>query len=251
MIGAAAFALAFNATQIFAQDKGKGAPAPAAAAEPAAPQQNPNVWYKLCLDVPVKEAEKKDGDKSAAAPAAPAAPAEVKKVNICLTQVDVRDKATAILVGKIAVRQLQGAPKPQILTMLPLSVSIPSGALVKIDDKEPVKLAYTTCDQAGCYAEAEVDPAVIDQMKTGKLVAYYGIDLSGKTIAVPLPLDGFATAFAGAPVPVEKYNEDQKKIAEVIKEKLIDLRKKEIEAVKAAGGAQAPEGQPATTAPKN
>ncbi len=179
-------------------------------------------------------------------------PQDQKKVNVCLTQVDVRDNATAILIGKIAVRQVQGQDKPQMLAMLPLGSALPPGALVKVDDKEPIKLVYTTCDQAGCYAEANIEPAVIEQMKTGKQIAYLGIDVTGRALSIPLPLEGFAKAIEGSPIPVEKYNEDQRKIAEVIRTRLADLRKKQEEEAKNGGaGQQAPaQNAPAQTTPK-
>lgn len=246
---AVSFALTFSVTQGLAQDKGKGdAKAPAAGQQAAAGQKTPDIWYKLCIDVPVAEAKKEgdaakaDAGKAAKAePAKAAKPEEAKKVNVCLTQVDVRDNATAILIGKIAVRQVAGQEKPQLLAMLPLGSALPPGALVKVDDKEPVKLQYTTCDQAGCYAEANVEPAFVEQLKTGKQIAYLGIDVTGRALSIPLPLEGFQKAFEGAPVPVDKYNEDQKKIADVIRQRLADLRKKQEEAMK-NGGAEAPAG---------
>ena len=164
----------------------------------------------------------------------------MKKVNVCLTQVDVRDNATAILIGKIAVRQVAGQDKPQMLAMLPLGSALPPGALVKIDDKEPIKLQYTTCDQAGCYAEANIEPTLVDQMKSGKQIAYLGIDVTGRALSIPLPLEGFAKAIDGQPVPVEKYNEDQRKIADVIRQRLADLKKQQEEKnAQAAAGAAA------------
>jgi invasion protein IalB len=166
-------------------------------------------------------------------------PEDMKKVNVCLTQVDVRDNATAILIGKLAVRQVANQEKPQLLAMLPLGSALPPGALVKVDDKEPVKLVYTTCDQAGCYAEAQIEPALVTQMKTGKQIAYLGIDVTGRALSIPLPLDGFAKAIDGQPVPVDKYNEDQKKIAEVIRQRLADLRAKQAEGDKGAAAAPA------------
>lgn len=135
-----------------------------------------------------------------------------------------RDNATAVLIGKVAVRQVSGQENPYIMVMLPLGSALPQGALVKIDEREPMKLAYTSCDRAGCYAQAIIEPAVIDQMKSGSKIAYLGVDVSGRALQVPLPLEGFAKAFDGAPVSVEKYNEDQRKIAEVIKARCAELR---------------------------
>ncbi len=201
----------------------------AAGKKPAASAKKADIWYKLCIDVPAPEPVK-PGEK----PKKKAKTEKAKKVNVCLTQVDVRDNATAILIGKLAVRQVAGQKKPQLLAMLPLGSALPPGALVKVDDKEPIKLAYTTCDQAGCYAEAQIEPALVDQMKKGKQIAYLGIDVTGRALSIPLPLEGFAKAIEGKPVPVDKYNADQKKIAEVIKKRLTDLRAKQAEAAKKA-----------------
>jgi invasion protein IalB len=229
-------AFTLGVTGAMAQGKDKAGAKPAAA---AGEQKPADIWYKLCIDVPVAEAAK-PGEQPK-----PKKPEEMKKVNVCLTQVDVRDNATAILIGKIAVRQVAGQDKPQMLAMLPLGSALPPGALVKVDDKEPVKLVYTTCDQAGCYAEANVEPALIDQMKTGKQIAYLGIDVTGRALSIPLPLEGFAKAIDGQPVPVDKYNEDQRKIAEVIRQRLADLRKQQEDAAKNGQAAPAAAAKPA------
>jgi invasion protein IalB len=228
---AATVALTLGVNASMAQGKDKAAPA-AGAQAPA------DIWYKLCVDVPTPEPAK-PGEQPK-----PQKPEEMKKTNVCLTQVDVRDNATAILVGKLALRQIAGQPKPQLLAMLPpVNTYLPAGALVKIDDKEPVKLAYQTCDQAGCYAEGPIEPALVDQMKTGKQIAYLGMDVNGHPLSIPLPLEGFAKALDGAPVPVEKYNEDQRKIAEVIRQRLAELRKQQ-----EAAGAGQQQGQAAPAA---
>ncbi len=232
----AVMAVTFGITSSFAQTKDKaGAKAPAPAAQTAAAEQKPiDIWYKLCIDVPVQEPVKAGEQPK------PQKPEDQKKANVCLTQVDVRDNATAILIGKIAVRQVQGQDKPQMLAMLPLGSLIPPGALVKVDDKEPIKLAYTTCDQAGCYAEANIEPALINDMKAGKQVAYLGVDVTGRALSIPLPLEGFAKAIDGTPVALDKYTEDQKKIADVIRTRLADLRKQQQDGAGATAAAPAP-----------
>ncbi len=222
---AAALVLTLGTTNSMAQGgKVRGGKAPAAPQTAAAGGQNADIWYKLCTDASVPEPTK------LGEPPKQQKPGEMKKVNVCLTEADVRNNATAILVGKLAVRQIAGQPKPHMLVMLPLQSALPPGALVKIDDKEPIKLAYTTCDQAGCYAEANIEPALVNQMKAGKQIAYLGIGVSGRPLSVPLPLAGFAKAIDGPPMSLEKYNEEQRKIAEVIKARLAELRKKQEEA---------------------
>ncbi len=163
----------------------------------------PSKWYKLCLDAP---------ENPQAQPA--------KIVNLCLTQIDIRDNATSILAGKFAVRQIHGKEKPQLLVMLPLGVSLPDGASVTIGSGEPIKLSYSACDKAGCYAEATVEPSIADVLKANTQIAYAGKDEKGTKVTVPLKLSGFASAFDGPPVPIETYNAEQRKLAEFIRAKL-------------------------------
>src|SRR5262249_42515150 len=155
---------------------------------------------------------------------------EMKKVKVCLTQADVRDNMTAMLVAKLVVRQIAGQPKPQLVVMLPLQSAIPPGALVKLDEMEPVRLPYTTCDRGGCYAEVNIEPAMVDQMKSGKQIIFAGMHVSGRPMNVPLPLEGFAKAIDGPPLPPEKYLEEQRKFAALIQARLEELRKKQEEA---------------------
>jgi invasion protein IalB len=134
---AVTLALTLGTGEGMAESKNKSAPAAQAPAQQqaAASQGERDIWYKLCIDVPVAEPTK-EGEQPK-----PQKPEDMKKVNVCITQVDLRDNATALLIGKIAVRQVAGQDKPQILAMLPLHSALPPGALVKIDDKEPIKLA--------------------------------------------------------------------------------------------------------------
>ncbi len=239
---AATLALTLGTAGSMAADKKPAAPAaPAGPAQAADAAKKQDIWYKLCIDVPTPEPTKPGEQPKQQKPE------EMKKVNVCITQVDVRDNVIGALRGKLAVRQTAGQEKPQLLAMLPLGSALPPGALVKVDDKEPIKLSYQTCDQQGCYAEATIEPALVNTMKTGKQIAYLGIDITGHALSIPLPLEGFAKAIDGQPVPLEKYTEDQKKIAEFIMKRVAELRKKQEEEAKNPAAGQA---APATAAPK-
>jgi invasion protein IalB len=166
-----------------------------------------NIWYKLCSREPLTSR------------------GEVEPGDVCQTIVDVRDNKTAILIGRLSISQSPGQKDYQLNVLLPMGSALPPGALVKIDDREPVKLAYKSCDAGGCYARAAVDDAFISQMRTGKKIAYLGIDVKGKALSIPLPLDRFSEAFDGPATPVDKYREDQKKITEVIAKRLLEAGK--------------------------
>jgi invasion protein IalB len=244
-----AITLAFllGASCATAQGKGdklpKAGQAPAQAKAPVPAEQSRALWYKLCSDLPVREPAK-PGE-----PPKQQKPEEMKKVAVCLTQADVRDNVTAMLVAKLVVRQIAGQANPQILVMLPLQSALPPGALVKLDDKDPLRLPYTACDQGGCYAETNIEPAMLDQMKTGKQISFAGMDITGRTLNVPLPLEGFAKAIDGAPVPQEKYIEEQRRFAELIKARLAELRKQQEQAAQSSQNTQPAAAAAAAPAP--
>jgi invasion protein IalB len=230
---AAGMALTLGVTAGMAQGKDKPA-APAAGSEL-------DVWYKLCVDVPTPD-QPKEGEQPK-----PQKIEDMKKTNVCMTQWDVREPTTRIPIGKLGVRQIAGQPKPQLTAVLPLTSLLPFGVLVKIDENQPIKLTYTTCNHDGCYAEAPIEPANVDQMKTGKQIAYLGVSVQGQTLTVPLPLEGFGKAYDGAPVPINKHNEEQQKIAEMIKQKVAELRAQQQQQ---QGQPAAPAAAPAAPAPK-
>jgi invasion protein IalB len=176
-----------------------------AAASGAAPV---NIWYKVCTKTPL-----------------PASDANAEAGDICQTLVDVRDNKTAILIGRVAIRKLPGQAGYQLETLWPLNFSLAPGAFVKIDDREPVKLAYKRCDAGGCYAHAAIGDTFITQMRSGKKIAFLGYDKSGKAWSIPLPLDQFAGVFEGPPDTLDKYRDSQKKIAEVITKRLAEAGK--------------------------
>ncbi len=178
-------------------------------------------WYKLCVDVPMP-APTKPGEQPR-----PQKPEEMKKVNVCLTQIDVRDASTFFLVAKLAVRQVHGQEKPQVLAMLPLGVSISPGFSVQTGNGNSLELAMTTCDQAGCYGEATVDKSFLSRLRDAAPISFGGTDELGGVFRLDAPSKGFGAALEGKPMPIEKYNADQRKIAEVIRERLAKIREQQ------------------------
>ena len=247
LVKAAAFGLVvasvltLGLTDVMAQGTNKGVKAPAApASQAAAGSQKPaDVWYKLCFDTPVPEPAK-PGE-----PPKQQKPEEMKKVNMCVTTFDLHDNTNAMLTGSIQVRQVVGQEKPQMTLVFPVGVYLPAGALAKIDDKDPIKLPYLTCDRTACLAEATIEPAILDQMKVGKQIVYLGMDLRGQPHAIPLPLEGFAKAIDGQPEPVEKFKENQQKLQEITRQWYANMKKQQEEAAANGQAAGAPAAQPA------
>ena len=132
-----------------------------------------------------------------------------------------------VLAGKLAARKVDGRPQWEVLAMLPLGFSIPEGAEVHIDKKAPIKLNFTTCDAAGCFAQANLPDAALEDLKGGQEVSYSGIDARGGSILVPLSLGGFKAAFDGNPMPIETYNAEMRRVAETIAVRAARRRKEQ------------------------
>jgi invasion protein IalB len=176
---------------------------PAVAQDKKEPQ---SAWVKLCEETPnLSEPE--------------------KKMNVCLTHHERLDGNSGRVLISAAVREVQGQDKQALMVMVPLGMALPPGVQLKVDENEPVKLQYTLCHVAGCTAEAEATPALIDQMKKGKQVVVGAINLAGKAIGFPVPLNGFNQALTGQAVDNAKYKEARKQLMIQIRDRQIALAK--------------------------
>jgi invasion protein IalB len=202
---ALAIGVGFMAGPVYAQDK--KAPAAKADAKADAKKEDQSAWVKLCEKAPNITDPKKE-------------------LNVCLTHHERLDGNTGMVLVSAAIREVEGQDKKALMVMVPLGMALPPGVQVKVDENEAVKLQFTLCHAAGCTAEGEATQAVIDQMNKGKQVVVAAINLAGKAIGFPVPLNGFDKAFAGKPVDNAKYKEARKRLMVAIRERQIELAKK-------------------------
>ncbi len=193
------------------------AAAPAASGDAAAPAGDPNqsAWLKLCEKAPTT----KEPDK---------------KLSVCLTLYEALDP-TGMVAVSAALREVEGQPQKIVMVMVPLGVALMAGARLGVDENEPVKLNYTLCQPAGCTAETEATPALVEQMNKGKKIVIAAMDITGKTRAVAVPLVGFDKALAGEPVNNEKYKEARKRLITKLYQQQVELAKKAKEEAEAKG----------------
>lgn len=184
----------------------KAAPAKAAEAKPE-DAKDQSAWVKLCEKAPNITDPKKE-------------------LNVCLTHHERLDGNTGMVLVSAAVREVEGQDKKALMVMVPLGMALPPGVQVKVDEGEAVKLQFTLCHAAGCTAEGEATQPVIDQMNKGKQVVVAAINLAGKAIGFPVPLNGFDKAYAGKPVDNEKYKDARKRLMVAIRERQVELAKK-------------------------
>jgi invasion protein IalB len=225
----------------------KKAPAPAAKAAPAAKDAKgapPSAWVKLC-EKATAIAKQKDGKE------------EKKDVDICLTHHERLDGNTGMVLVSAAVRQVSGQDKQALMVMVPLGMMLQPGMRATIYPKDQwdlvqknekvdesklkaIQLAYTLCHPAGCTAETEATPELLKTLQANAGMLVFAINAGGAPVVFPVPLAGFETSYAGAPIDTKQYSEARKSLMQQIAQRqhqLMEEQKKKQEAQGAAPAA--------------
>jgi invasion protein IalB len=185
---------------------------------------------------------------------------QTKDLNICLTHHERLDGNTGMVLVSAAVRQVEGQDKQHLMVMVPLGMMLQAGmratlypkdAWEKVQKNEKVdesklkgiKLTYTLCHPAGCTAEVEMTPELLNDLKTSGGLVVFSINAAGAPVGFPVPLVGFDQSYAGAPVDAKQYSEARKSLMQQIaarQQQLMEEHKKQQE----QGGQQQPGAAP-------
>lgn len=183
--------------------------APAAKDAAAGKEGAKSAWVKLCEKAPVNKRDK-DGK-------------ELKEEkNICLTHHERLDGNTGMVLVSAAIREIEGQEKKALMVMVPLGMAIPPGIKAAVYTKEqwektaknekidettlkPIELKYSLCHPSGCTAEIEATADIVDQMRTGGGLMVLAMNAAAQPIGFPVPLTGFAEAYAGKPIDNAEY----------------------------------------------
>ncbi|WP_083556601.1 invasion associated locus B family protein [Hyphomicrobium sp. NDB2Meth4] len=199
------------------------AAAPAAKGAAAAGADKKSAWVKLCEKAPFNHKDKDGKDVK-------------EEKNICLTHHERLDGSTGMVMVSAAIREIEGADKKSLMVMVPLGMALPPGLRAavytkdqwakaakneKIDEKtlKPVALRFSLCHAAGCTAEVEATSEIVEQMKTGGGIMVIAMNAGAQPIGFPVPLDGFAEAYAGKPVDNKEYAKARGQLMAQIRER--------------------------------
>jgi invasion protein IalB len=164
----------------------KPAPAQKPAAQPT-PIYSP--WTKLC------------------------APESQGATPTCLTLTEARAQTGQFLAGAGLIEQ-EGVEKKTVRITLPLAMLNQKGIQITFDQDQPMPGPYLTCLPAGCLADYDATPAIVEKMKKDQTLLVKAIRLDGSLLAVPIPLAGFGKANAGPPTDPKVLAERQQKLRE-------------------------------------
>ena len=235
-LGAAGLAslLLFAGTGAFAQAKKPAHPAPAAPAQAqpapaqpaqdqAAPAQQPPPQGPVKIDlVPTQNDWTKVCGRDPAA-----------NKDICYTTRDFSAKAGEPPVLALAIYDIKGDETRIIRLLVPVGLMLRPGFRFWIDSDVKAELAgsFEICFPNGCFAEAKVKGATIDQLKKGSILSVTVKNQVNNEITFAIPVAGFGRAFDGPPIDPKVLEEQQKKLQEELQKRAEEERKR-LEAAK-------------------
>ena len=172
-----------------AQPKAKPKVAPSPTPQPkqgGQPELTYSFWTKVCQKGP-----------------------EANAKQVCFIGRDGHMESGAPVVVVVLVEQ-EGEARKLLRVTLPLGMSLPAGTRVIIDNGQPLAGPYVICLANGCVAEYEANAELITKMKTGQSMHVQGINGSGQSISIPMPLADFAKAYDGPPIDPKELEQQQK-----------------------------------------
>ncbi|MET4385144.1 invasion protein IalB [Bradyrhizobium sp. F1.4.3] len=95
----------------------------------------------------------------------------------------------------INIRIAPDTRSPVALLQLPLGLNLPVGAKLQVDEGKAVDLQIQTCENRGCYASTPIAPDLLAALRSGKQLKVSFQNMAKETIAIPMPLNDFATAY--------------------------------------------------------
>ncbi|MEZ5865973.1 MAG: invasion associated locus B family protein [Geminicoccaceae bacterium] len=96
----------------------------------------------------------------------------------------------------LTVHAAGGDAPPVLAIQTPLGLFLPPGLILRVGDEAPISIPVTTCDANGCHATRTLDDALLATFQAGGTLDLVLHTAPDQTLAVPIPLAGFATAYA-------------------------------------------------------
>ncbi len=131
----------------------------------------------------------------------------------CSIRQDVVAENGAFL-ASLAVQEVTGQERRQLIVTTPLGMAIQAGLLVRIDEDKASPAKFGTCLVNGCFAGLEINMDLINSMKKGKNAFVTVRNIQGAALDLSIPLTTFAKAYDGPATDVQALQLQQKKLQE-------------------------------------
>ena len=150
---------------------------------------------------------------------------------ICYTTRDFSAKAGEPPVLALAIYDIKGDETRIVRLLVPVGLMLRPGFRFAIDKGVELEGSFEICFPNGCFAEAKVKGATIDQIKKGSILSVAVKNQVNNEITFAIPVAGFGRAFDGPPIDPKVLEEQQKKLQEELQKRAEEERKR-LEAAK-------------------
>jgi invasion protein IalB len=167
--------------------------------------------------------------------------------DICYTTRDFSAKAGQPPVLALAIYDIKGEDTRIVRLLVPVGLMLRPGFRFTVDKGPAHEGAFEICFPNGCFAEAKINGAMIEQIKKGTTLNVAVKNQVNNEVTFVIPVAGFAKSFDGPPIDPKVLEEQQKKLQEELQKRAEEERKR-LEAAKPESAKPAPAPQ---TAPES
>lgn len=89
-----------------------------------------------------------------------------------------------------------GAPPLLLTALAPLNVLLPEQLELSVDGRSLVTIVWRNCNEAGCWAQQRLTPAMLERLKRGRAGGATMVLMNGETVTIGFPLHGLTAALA-------------------------------------------------------
>ncbi|WP_034995848.1 invasion associated locus B family protein [Beijerinckia mobilis] len=151
-------------------------------------------------------------------------PASGKEV--CYTTRDFGSQADQPPVLALAVYDVKGEDARVVRLLMPVGLLLRPGLRFSVDKSPTIEGSFELCFPNGCFAEAKVKGATIDQMRKGNSFNVAVKNQVNNEVTFVVPLAGFGKAFDGPPIDPKVLEEQQKKLQAELQKRAEEERKR-------------------------
>ncbi|MEP0520659.1 MAG: invasion associated locus B family protein [Hyphomicrobiales bacterium] len=157
------------------------------------------------------------------------------KKNICLTTQEIRAD-TGQFLASVAIREIGENEKRSLIIAVPPGMLIQPGLRLQVDKNKQREIKYGICFPNACYAELNIDDAVVAEMKRGNELVLTTLNQQAKAINFQLTLSGFTKSYDGDPIDPAELQAQQQKLRDELQQKAEAARQRLIEQQQKATG---------------
>ncbi|PCJ81805.1 MAG: invasion-associated locus B family protein [Hyphomicrobiales bacterium] len=150
------------------------------------------------------------------------------KKEICLTTQEIRADSGQFL-ASVAIREIGKDGKKSLIIAVPPGMLIQPGLRLQVDKNKQREIKYGICFPNACYAELNITPDVIAEMKRGNQLTLTTLNQQAKAINFQLTLIGFTSSYDGEAIDPAQLQAQQKKLRDELQKKAEAARQKLIE----------------------